>query len=252
MVFDEFQKDSPDKIRYDGQVVFIKTDLVPMFFNFTMPKINRSIIVLTHNSALGIDDRYKKYLDDPRVLRWYAQNANFNHPKLHSVPLGIANRRWRHGDTLEIDRVNNSRTEKDHLVYMNFDLKTNVQERTKVYDMFKDKEYVLRGEKKPFGDYLEDLARCKYTLSPPGAGTDCHRIWESIAVGTVPVVQNCHNISFHTRMPLMVVDDWGKLNEKYLEEKHVSFRDKKYFTEPLYLDYWIKKIGLNTSSQEKK
>ena len=244
MIFDEFRKDEANKIKYDGQVIFIKTDLVPMFFADIMPKINRSVVVVTHNSALGIDEKYKKFLDDPRIIKWYAQNANFNHPKLCSVPLGIANARWPHGDISEIKKANEPKSKKDHLVYMNFDLKTNITERTKVYDMFKDKDYVLKGERKPFGEYLKDLARCKYTLSPAGAGIDCHRIWESIAVGTIPVVQNCHNISFHTKMPIMVIDDWNNLNKKHLEEKYDTFKERKYTYTPLYLDYWIKKIGL--------
>tara|TARA_R100000234_G_scaffold39845_1_gene23809 strand:+ start:4700 stop:5500 length:801 start_codon:yes stop_codon:yes gene_type:complete len=244
MVFDEFHKDEADKIKHDGQVIFIKTDLVPMFFTRIMPRINRSVVIITHNSALGIGERYKKYLDDPRVIKWYAQNANFNHPKLCSVPLGIANARWPHGDISEIKKANEAKNKKDHLVYMNFDLKTNITERTKVYDMFKDKDYVLKGERKPFGEYLKDLARCKYTLSPPGAGIDCHRIWESVAVGTVPIVQDCHNISFHKDMPIMIIDDWGKLTEEYLSNKYDNFTSNKYSSRAIMIDYWSKKIGL--------
>ena len=250
MVFDEFHKDEANKIKYDGQVIFIKTDLVPMFFMRIMPKINRSVVIVTHNSALGIGEEYKRFLDDPRIIKWYAQNANFRHSKLHSIPLGIANARWPHGDISKIKRVNNTKAEKDHLVYMNFDLKTNVTERTKVYDMFKNKEHVLEGERKPFEQYLMDLARCKYTLSPPGAGIDCHRIWESIAVGTVPIVQNCHNISFHTNMPIMIIDKWQEITKEYLEDRYDTFKNKDYTTDPLYLDYWVKKIGMSVLPRE--
>ncbi len=245
MIFDEYQRDNLDKIKYDGQFIFVKTDLIPMFFNSVVPKLNRSVIIITHNSALGIDIRYKKYLDDPRIIRWYAQNANFNHPKLHSLPVGIAHRYWPHGDIFEIDRVKKAEIKKDHLVYMNFDLKTNIQERTKVYDMFINEDYVLEGKRKPFGEYLEDLARSKYALSPPGAGIDCHRIWESIAVGTVPIVQDCHNISFHKNMPILIIENWKEINKEYLEERYDTFKSKNYTTDPLYLDYWYEKIGLN-------
>ena len=250
MIFDEFQQDSPDVITDDGQIIFIKTDMVPYFFNFVMPKIKNNVVILTHNSALGIDERYINFLNNSKVVCWYAQNANFDHPKLFSIPLGIANLRWPHGDITKIDKVNKMQLQKKHLVYMNFDLQTNVSERTKVFNMFNQKDFVLKGQKKPFLEYLEDLASCKYTLSPPGAGIDCHRIWESIAVGTIPIVQNCHNISFHTKMPILVIDDWRCLTQEFLEDKYYFLCSELYNNSPLYLDYWITKIGLKKNAKQ--
>ena len=250
MIFDEFQQDSPDIITDDGQIIFIKTDMVPYFFNFVMPQIRNNVIILTHNSALGINERYIGFLNNNKVICWYAQNANFDHPRLFSIPLGIANLRWTHGDIAKIDKVNEMQLQKKNLVYMNFDLQTNISERTKVYDMFVDKDYVLKGSKKSFEEYLNDLARCKFTLSPPGAGIDCHRIWESIAVGTIPIVENCHNISFHTKMPILVIDDWRCLSQEFLEHKYYFLCSELYNKSPLYLDYWIQKIGLKNVTRQ--
>jgi len=250
MIFDEFVQESPDKITDDGQVVFIKTDLVPYFFDVVMPQINYKVVILTHNSALGIDQRYVHFLNNKKVISWYAQNANFEHPKLSSIPLGIANLRWPHGDISKIDKVKQMKLEKQHLVYMNFDLKTNIGERTKVFNMFNKQKFVLKGDKKPFVEYLQDLATCKYTLSPPGAGIDCHRIWESIAVGTIPIVQNCHNISFHTKMPILIIDDWAQLTEDFLKDKYYFLCSELYSSSGLYLDHWINKIGLKKNAKQ--
>ena len=250
MIFDEFQQDSVDSITADGQVIFIKTDMVPYFFNFVMPQIKNNVVILTHNSALGIDERYRNFLDNKKVICWYAQNANFHHPKLFSIPLGIANLRWPHGDITKIDEVNKMQLEKNHLVYMNFDLQTNITERSKVFNMFNQQDFVLKGQKKPFMEYLKDLASCKYTLSPPGAGIDCHRIWESIAVGTIPIVQDCHNISFHTKMPILIINDWRYLTKEFLQDKYYFLRSELYDNSPLYLDYWIDKIGLKKNANQ--
>ena len=178
-------------------------------------------------------------------MRWYAQNANTPHEKLESIPLGIANRRWPHGDIDLIESTKAKMTDKKHLVYMNFDIKTNVSDRSVVYDIFKDKDCVLKGEKKPFKDYLSDLSISKYCISPPGAGIDCHRIWESIAIGTIPIVERCHNVSFHAKMPIMIIDDWDTVTKEELEHKYDFYNSIMYDKAPLYLDYWIKKIGLN-------
>ena len=36
--------------------------------------------------------------------------------------------------------------------------------------------------------YRQLLLRSKYVLSPPGNGPDCHRTWESIYLGAIPIV----------------------------------------------------------------
>ena len=81
-IFDEFRQDGADNITHDGQVVFIKTDLVPMFFANVMPKVKHSVKIITHNSAIGIDLNHLQFLDNRMVDYWYAQNANIRHEKL--------------------------------------------------------------------------------------------------------------------------------------------------------------------------
>ena len=245
MVFDEFHQDRPNSIKEDGQVIFVKTDYIPQFFSYIMPSIKYQVNIITHNSALGIDASYNRYLNNSKILKWYAQNANFFHEKLESVPLGIANRRWPHGDVDLIEDIKSKTTEKQYLAYMNFDINTNATKRSVVYDVFKDKEYVLKGSKKSFKDYLVDLSLSKYCISPPGAGIDCHRIWECIAIGTIPIVERCHNISFHTKMPIMIIDDWNIVTKEELDHKYDFYNSILYNESPLYLEYWIDKIGLN-------
>ena len=244
MIYDEYQKDPPERITEDGQVVHVKTNFVPHFFSHVLPLINYRIVILTHNSSFGIDSSYSTFLNNKKIIRWYAQNANFFHPKLHSIPLGIANARWPHGNIGMVEQVIGKNYSKDFLVYMNFDLNTNYAKRSRVFEMFDEKDYVLKGQKKPFKEYLKDLARSKFTISPPGHGIDCHRIWESIAVGTIPIVENCHNISFHTRLPILIIDDWRLVDKDFLEHKHGFLTSDLYDRSSIYLDYWIKKIGL--------
>jgi len=244
LIWDEFQTDDPSAITANGQVVFVKTDFIDKFFKYAMPKIKHQINIITHNSALGIDLSHLQYLNHIKVLNWYAQNANIVHPKLTSIPLGIANGRWPHGDTKKIEAVINEPIEKEHLVYMNFEISTNVKERTDVYNLFRDKEYVNFCKKKPFTDYLRDLKSSKFALSPEGRGADCHRVWESILLGTIPIVKRCNNISFYEDMPILIVDDWTSVSKTSLTKHYEDFILNKRPVSKIYLDYWIKRIGL--------
>jgi len=243
LIYDEFRKDTPDSITSDGQVAFIKTDYVSDFFNHVMPSVKYKINIITHNSAKGIEPGYQIYLDNPNVVSWHSQNANFQHPKLKSIPLGLANKRWSHGDTEIVDGVISEEISKEHLLYMNFDPNTNATKRREVSRIFAEKNYVFRAKRKTFQNYLRDLKSSKYSLSPEGRGVDCLRIWESILVGCVPIVKRCHNISFYGDMPILVVDDWNQISEKYLEKEYDRFAIGER-PEQLYMDYWVGKIGL--------
>ena len=242
-IFDEFRQDGADNITHDGQVVFIKTDLVPMFFANVMPKVKHSVKIITHNSAIGIDLNHLQFLDNRMVDYWYAQNANIRHEKLISIPLGLANKRWEHGNINDIENVMQSCTEKQHLVYMNFDIKTNSSERLKVHSSFAKKDFVYSAPAKPFVEYLKDLKSSKFSLSPQGMGVDCHRIWESILVGTIPIVKDCQNISFYKDMPILVIDDWNDVSQTFLEKEYENITSA-WDDSKLFIDYWIEKIGL--------
>lgn len=243
LIYDEFHKGNPSSISEDGQVVFIKTDLVPMFFRNIMPEIKYAVKIITHNSALGIDKEYTQFLDNPKVITWYGQNANFKHPKLNSIPLGLANLRWGHGNVKQLLEVLEDKQERTHLLYMNFDIGTNADKRSKVFNLFSEKDFVFSADRKSFQEYLRDLSSSKYALSPAGAGIDCHRVWESLAVGTIPIVESCHNISFYKNLPILIVDDWNEITKEWLDAKYVEIKNNSNIPS-LFLDYWIKKIGL--------
>ncbi len=75
-IYDEFQKkDFSNSIKEDGKIIFIKTDHIPSFFDRVLPKINHKVNIITHNSAHKISNGHKKYLDNDKIINWYAQNA---------------------------------------------------------------------------------------------------------------------------------------------------------------------------------
>jgi hypothetical protein len=39
-----------------------------------------------------------------------------------------------------------------------------------------------------FEKYLTTLASYKYAICPPGNGVDCHRIWECLYLGVIPIL----------------------------------------------------------------
>ena len=59
--------------------------------------------------------------------------------------------------------------------------------------------------------YLEELAARRLCWSPPGAGLDAHRTWESLIVGTPPVVLKSPLSPLHAALPVVEVSDFGNI-----------------------------------------
>lgn len=60
-------------------------------------------------------------------------------------------------------------------------------------------------------EYYEIIANSKFVVSPPGNGMDCHRTWEALALGAIPVVQNSSLWSLYRGERVLVVNDFKEV-----------------------------------------
>lgn len=192
--------------------IFVKIDFVPRFF---LTRQQKPYVLYTHNGDLPVDDSHLKYLDDPNLIKWYGQNINTVHPKLDSIPIGIANEQWEHGNESIILDVINSSFEKEKLIYMNFDINTNKLEREYCVNEL-SKKNIHMSEKLPFKDYLTELAKSYFVISPNGNGIDCHKTWEALYLKTIPIVTKSINIDYYKNLPIIIIDNWKNLNPDVL------------------------------------
>ncbi|EJK70677.1 hypothetical protein THAOC_07944, partial [Thalassiosira oceanica] len=75
--------------------------------------------------------------------------------------------------------------------------------------------------------WLRKQASYKFAISPPGNGIDCHRTWEMILVGVVPVVRRSEIDSVFGRLAddgaVLLVDGWDEVDEALLEGHWARF-----------------------------
>ena len=91
-----------------------------------------------------------------------------------------------------------------------------------------------------WSDNIREIKDYKYCLAPPGRGPDTFRIWESLVVGTIPIVFRGTIDKLYEDLPVLVLDNFEQLNEGYLNEQYdiiISRDDYKF--EKLYLKYWL-------------
>jgi hypothetical protein len=156
---------------------------------------------------LSVDGSLLNYLDDPYLISWYGQNINTVHHKLKSIPIGIANEIWPHGNEIDLMDVINEDNKKEKLVYVNFEI-TNFSRNDCLREL--SKFGLGLEEKKPFKDYLRELSKSYFVISPEGNGIDCHKTWESLYLKTIPIVTRSTNIEKYNNLPILIIDDWSK------------------------------------------
>lgn len=81
-----------------------------------------------------------------------------------------------------------------------------------------------------------------FVLSPEGIGIDCHRTWEALMLGSIPIVKKKLPSSLFDGLPVIQVDDWSEINQNRLMDIAHSVMSKKFNFSPLFLNYWSKKI----------
>lgn len=229
-----------------GDVVFLSSEieLMKLFFeNYLFERIRHPFILVTHNSdASAPTDAFKWVLDNDRVLAWFASNPDHVHKKLFPVPIGIANTRWPHGNITNFKKAffldRKPFSERTTLLYVNFKVENNQKARSKALKWALNLPNVLQSQTTSHESYLRELGNAKFVVSPPGNGLDCHRTWEAILMGAVPIVLRSPLDSLFTNTPVLIVDDWNYITVEYLRSLHFD----PVFSERLFARYWYRRL----------
>ncbi len=185
---------------------FVKVDFVERFFERLAP--DTPFVLVTHNGDRPIDASCLGFLDHPELLVWFSSNVALTHQKLVPVPIGLANSIWPHGDTAIFDRVIAAGQPKSQLVDVSFSIGSNPAERTRCLDGIG----LSASARLPFPQYLERLSMSYFCVSPAGNGLDCHRTWEALVVGAVPIVISSCLTEELSDLPWIVLDDWSQFS----------------------------------------
>ena len=81
-----------------------------------------------------------------------------------------------------------------------------------------------------------------FVLSPFGNGMDCHRTWEALCLGSIPIIRAPRFKDLFKDLPVLIVNDWYEINQDLLINTIKIFQNTKFNYEKLNLEYWINKI----------
>jgi len=210
----------------ENNIFFVKTDYIKEFATAILPKINYKFILLTHDSDYPIPGVAPEILENPYLIKWIGMNAHIIHPKLQAIPIGMANEVWPHGNKEVVTKIIEENNTKKNLIYCNFDPNTNPGQRFSTVEKLGQFSFIhLDFKKYDYETYLRKVSTYKYIISPPGNSVDCHRVWESVYVNTIPVCLKSIPMHYFKEGPILFLNSWDDLNEDMLNnnyEKTVS------------------------------
>lgn len=243
-------------------IIFVKADLLGKFIRKYHERISSQYILVTHNSDVSLPTpRWKRLLEDPKLLFWFAQNTDIaHHDKLTTIPIGLSNRRWGNDPAtyLQARQRAVAMEEPTNLLVLNFSPRT--AERRALLQQFQNQEWatILPLESgTSLERFLTTISNYKFALSPAGNGLDCHRTWEMLALGVIPIVKTSTLDSVY-QAPVLIVQQWQDVTKERLEQhwnEHGSSIRTDKLPEIVTQKHWMETIwrkATEASSQHER
>ena len=180
---------------------------------------------------------------------WWGTNSQT--PRVRGLPLGISNYVdegsglvFGNVDTM-IQVASQPRTIKN-LVYANFSVYTYPLSRAPLMELAKSRSWITIGQVEPTTDgrrkFLEDVRNHSFVLCPRGNGVDTHRLWETLYMGSIPIVERSIVHSGWQDLPILFVDSWDEITEERLLQEKIRIESSTWNMDKLRISYWINQI----------
>jgi hypothetical protein len=252
----------------DGFSVYVCSELLGFFIDKILSKINKRFVLLSGDSDLTVpieainQNQFLTLLGSPFLIVWFAQNTNlYNNSKIIQMPIGldyhtISNNpscSWKLPEEGSLPKDQESILmnipkrpfyERIPLIYVNFSFSSDTKNDRKS-SLQKIPNHLLRinNDFTPRTKNWKLTSQYAFVLSPFGNGMDCHRTWEALCLGCIPIVRAPNFSKMFEDLPVLSVRDWREVSRELLDKTINDFKNRNFNYEKLKLDFWVNKIN---------
>lgn len=249
---------------WDGQSpLYCFTEALPEFSASWLPRLDRPFTLVTGADDLPINlqtqgDHLFRLLEHPLLERWYAQNAVIRHDRLVLLPIGLdyhtlaGNHRhpWRRFETpLEQERellgvlsAAPSPSDRRVMAYSNWHFALDRGDRRDCLQQIDHRCVAFEPTWVSRVQSWRNNATCFFTISPLGNGLDCHRTWEALALGTVPIVRTSPLDPLYAGLPVVIVNEWSQVTPAFLADQRDAMLHQRFDYSRLLGQYWLDEL----------
>jgi len=255
-IIDFFSYKQINKKLQTNNLVYVSLDSMNYFKNKIIKKINNNFILITGDSDL-VPSHHKELLDNKYLLHWFSQNCDIKNSKTSVLPIGLdyhtiatyphwGNKRISPEEQeKELIEIRESAVKKENKIFTNFHLNINSITRERLYKDLKGIDLFFFQEK-PLSRIETWKIQKKYNFvfSPAGVGMDCHRTWEALILGCIPVVETSFLDDFYSGFPIVIIKTTADITKDNLIKWFDKYKNS--FDHDLEMklknNYWIEKI----------
>jgi hypothetical protein len=247
-----------------GGSIYVCTDAVPEFSRNFLPHISAPFRLVTGDSdrpvsteSLG-EAAFRAIIEHEHCLGWFAQNATATHDKLHALPIGLDYHTMTEKPGLwgltqvfppaqEHELLASwGRSREPHQrylgMYCNWAGTLERGDRRACLEQVDRSVLYVESARISRASTWARQSQFLFVLSPEGAGMDCHRTWESILLGCVPIVRRNAVSVLLADLPALVVNDWTEVRRELLEKFVAELAGKKFDFSTLFRESWMRRI----------
>lgn len=250
--------------------IYICSSAIPHFINAMLPFIEFSFILVSGDCDETIPDEILdantllKLLNDNRLVHWFCQNMTIDHHKITRIPIGLDYHTltqrplWGPISSCEdqekmLTMIKNKSVpfwNRNVKCYANFQFSMNTKlgyDRKNAFAKI-NKELVYYEDNKVSRlitwNKQKDFA---FVICPHGGGLDCHRNWEALCLGCIPIVKTSPINYLYNDLPVLIVKEWNEISQELLNNTITEFKRKfknnEYNMDKIKLSYWINLIN---------
>jgi hypothetical protein len=229
--------------------VWVRQTALPAFVEQVLPSIREPFALVTGDedgSVPGDVTVAGELLSNRYLAHWFAQNNDGTDTsgRISGVPIGldfhtIANgRKWGHwratpaAQEAQLRRLIGrmaSTASREPLVHADFHFNKAARAlsgdtRAAVESVLRQNDRVVFQERTARRiDLWASRARFAFVASPHGNGLDCHRTWEALVLGHIPIVRTSSLDPLYEGLPVAIVQRWQDITHEALADWHSRF-----------------------------
>jgi hypothetical protein len=199
---DEWHEDNPLKM---ASIVFVYQDFAASKEH--MSRIcnyfsNIQLLVIHNGDTCVPFDCLEVFFTKFGSATIYLQNNIYDHPQIHSLPMGIQNRMWCQTDSSIFNSKEDIEAKYNLAVCSWFGSTHPIRKVLRDHLSRNRFDGLLLLDKVSPKEYKAYLVRSLYSFCPPGNAHDTHRLWETLYAKSIPIVLDDPFIQqLHKRFP---------------------------------------------------
>ena len=239
--------------------------IIQHFFQKVIQKFHSKIVLIIIES--DVVQIKTEWLEHPQLQHCFTWNKPFHHRNISALPIGLNYNRQYEAISKWIGQNQGTPYTEKKWVCMNYSIATDPS-RVKLIEYAKHKwtdfctilDFIPNARVYVIPSHIEgqitvpvtnpecytQWSKYKFVISPRGAGEDCHRTWEAIHIGCIPIVLSSNLNELYQDLPILVVNSWAEINRELLEKAYIEIEGKKrdniYNMRKTTVSYWAERF----------